>query len=183
MWYSCYSFLASAPDGVSSQPRTPAALCPREDAERTSGTHWVGGWVGLRAGLDTEARGEILYLCRESNAVRPGYSQALYWLSYPWFYFVYLLTATGDIAVSSRTTGATPVLVVYLCTGRKKTDLVTRRQRVNVIQGSPFKAENCCRWWGLKLISHKVAVFCQLQKKKCSNLICAPCMLQHMYLL
>jgi hypothetical protein len=24
------------------------------------GTHWTGGWVGPRAGLDTEARGEIL---------------------------------------------------------------------------------------------------------------------------
>jgi hypothetical protein len=21
-------------------------------------THWIGGWVGLRAGLDTEARGK-----------------------------------------------------------------------------------------------------------------------------
>jgi hypothetical protein len=26
--------------------------------ERTPGTHWTGGWVGLRAGLDTEARGK-----------------------------------------------------------------------------------------------------------------------------
>jgi hypothetical protein len=28
--------------------------------ERTPGTHWIGGWVGPRAGLDTEARGHIL---------------------------------------------------------------------------------------------------------------------------
>jgi hypothetical protein len=28
--------------------------------ERTPGTHWTGGWVGPRAGLDTEARGKIL---------------------------------------------------------------------------------------------------------------------------
>jgi hypothetical protein len=32
-----------------------AALCP---GERTPGTHCTGGWVGLRAGLDTEARGK-----------------------------------------------------------------------------------------------------------------------------
>jgi hypothetical protein len=35
--------------------------------DRTSGTHWTGGWVGPRAGLDTEARGKILCPCRESN--------------------------------------------------------------------------------------------------------------------
>jgi len=28
--------------------------------ERTPGTHCAGGWVGPRAGLDTEARGKIL---------------------------------------------------------------------------------------------------------------------------
>jgi hypothetical protein len=38
--------------GVSGQHHTPAAPCP---GERTPGTHWTGGWVGLRAGLDTEA--------------------------------------------------------------------------------------------------------------------------------
>jgi hypothetical protein len=27
--------------------------------ERNPGTHWTGGWVDPRAGLDTEARGEI----------------------------------------------------------------------------------------------------------------------------
>jgi hypothetical protein len=28
--------------------------------ERTPGTHWTGGWVGSRAGLDTEATGKIV---------------------------------------------------------------------------------------------------------------------------
>jgi hypothetical protein len=32
---------------------TTAALSAREG---TPGTHWIGGWVGLRAGLDIEAR-------------------------------------------------------------------------------------------------------------------------------
>jgi hypothetical protein len=28
--------------------------------ERTPGTHWTGGWVGLRAGMDKEVRGKII---------------------------------------------------------------------------------------------------------------------------
>jgi hypothetical protein len=38
--------------------------------ERTPGTDCTGGWVGLRAGLDTEVRGNILCLCRGSNLDR-----------------------------------------------------------------------------------------------------------------
>jgi hypothetical protein len=38
--------------------------------EMTPGTHCTGGLVGPRAGLDTEARGKILCLCRGSNLVR-----------------------------------------------------------------------------------------------------------------
>jgi hypothetical protein len=54
--------------GVSGQRHVPTALCP---GERTPGTHYTGGWVGPRAGLDTEVRGKILCLCRGSNPVRP----------------------------------------------------------------------------------------------------------------
>jgi hypothetical protein len=38
--------------------------------ERTPGTHCTGGWVGHRAGLDTEARGKIFRVCRGSNLDR-----------------------------------------------------------------------------------------------------------------
>jgi hypothetical protein len=38
---------------------------------RCSGTHCTGGWVGPRAGRDTEDRGKILCPCRESNLDRP----------------------------------------------------------------------------------------------------------------
>jgi hypothetical protein len=55
--------------GVSGQRHAPAALLP--PGERTPGTHWTGGWVGPRAGLDTEATGKILCPCRESNPDRP----------------------------------------------------------------------------------------------------------------
>jgi hypothetical protein len=54
--------------------------------ERTPGTHCTGGWVSLRAGLDTEVRGKILCFCRGLNPRSPGRpvrSQTLYWLSYP----------------------------------------------------------------------------------------------------
>jgi hypothetical protein len=51
--------------------------------ERTPSTHWAGGWVGPRAGLDAGARRKILCLCRGSNPGRPVHSQTLYWLSYP----------------------------------------------------------------------------------------------------
>jgi hypothetical protein len=37
----------------------------------TPGTHWIGGWVGLRAGLDAGARRKILCLCRGSNLEHP----------------------------------------------------------------------------------------------------------------
>jgi hypothetical protein len=39
--------------------------------ERTHGTHWIGGWVGLRAGLDAGARRKILCPCRGSNLDHP----------------------------------------------------------------------------------------------------------------
>jgi hypothetical protein len=35
--------------------------------ERTPGTHWIGGWVDPRAGLDAEARRKIICLCWGSN--------------------------------------------------------------------------------------------------------------------
>jgi hypothetical protein len=50
--YSSHYFLTSALEGVSGQRHVPATLYPRE---WTHDTHWIGGWVGLRAGLDTEA--------------------------------------------------------------------------------------------------------------------------------
>jgi hypothetical protein len=72
---SSNSFLTTALDGVSVKRHTLAALYPRET---TPGTHCIGGWVGLRAGLDTEARGIILCLCRGSNPGRLVCSQTLY---------------------------------------------------------------------------------------------------------
>jgi hypothetical protein len=67
--YSSYSFLTSALDGGEwSASRPGRAFTP---GERTPGTHCTGGWVGPRAGLDTEARGKILCPGRESNPDHP----------------------------------------------------------------------------------------------------------------
>jgi hypothetical protein len=66
--YSSYSFLTSALDGVSCQRHASAALYSRE---RIPGTHCTGCWVVFIAGLDTEARGRNLFLCRVSNPDRP----------------------------------------------------------------------------------------------------------------
>jgi hypothetical protein len=59
--YSSYSFSTSALDGGEwSASRPSRAFTP---GERTPGTYCTGGWVGPRAGLDTEARGKILCPC------------------------------------------------------------------------------------------------------------------------
>jgi hypothetical protein len=54
--------------------------------ERTTGTHCPGGWVGPRAGLNTEDKGKILSPLsgiEHRSPGRPARSQTLYWLSYP----------------------------------------------------------------------------------------------------
>jgi hypothetical protein len=81
--YSFYSFMTSALDGGewSAPWFTPW--------ERTPGTHCTGGWVGPRAGLDTEAKGKILLplpRIEPRSSGHPVRSQTLYWLSYPGFY-------------------------------------------------------------------------------------------------
>jgi hypothetical protein len=56
--YSAYSFFTSALDGGEwSASRPGRALLPGKNP----GTHWIGGWVGLRAGLDTEVEVKILF--------------------------------------------------------------------------------------------------------------------------
>jgi hypothetical protein len=74
--YSSYSLLTSALEGDEwSASRTGRVLPPGKEP---LGTHFIGGWVGPRAGLDAEVRRKILCLRRESNPVRPVRSQTLY---------------------------------------------------------------------------------------------------------
>jgi hypothetical protein len=61
--YSSYLFLTSALDG--------AEWSASHTGEWTRCTHWIWGWVGLRAGMDTEAKEKLLCLCWISNLGRP----------------------------------------------------------------------------------------------------------------
>jgi hypothetical protein len=67
--HSSYTFTTSAIDGG----RWVVNITPRP--RFTFGTHCTGGWVGPRAGLDTEDRGKILCPCRGSNPARNVGSQ------------------------------------------------------------------------------------------------------------
>jgi hypothetical protein len=63
--YGSYSFMTLALDGVGGERHARAACFFWENDPNT---HCVGGWVGLRSGLDTGARGRIL--CLWSNPGR-----------------------------------------------------------------------------------------------------------------
>jgi hypothetical protein len=84
--YSPYSFFTLALEGSGQHH----ALTALYSWERTPGTHCIGHWVGLRVGLDTEAREKILFLCQGSNPGRPVSSHTAYSLSYPSFLNLYM---------------------------------------------------------------------------------------------
>jgi hypothetical protein len=65
---------------VSGQLHAPAALPPG----KTPGTHWIGGWVGHRVGLDDVEMRKFLILpgLELRSLARPGSSQSLYRLRY-----------------------------------------------------------------------------------------------------
>jgi hypothetical protein len=56
--YSSYSFTTSSLDGGEWSASCPGHALP--PGKGPPGIHWTGGWVGPRAGLDTEARGKML---------------------------------------------------------------------------------------------------------------------------
>jgi hypothetical protein len=59
MSYSSYSFLTLELDWGEWSASLPSRGLP---PGRTPGTRWIGGWVGLRAGLDTKTRGTF-FVC------------------------------------------------------------------------------------------------------------------------
>jgi hypothetical protein len=67
---------------VNGQIDPSAALPP---GERTPGAHWIGSWVGPRAGLDDVEKIKLLTLPElELRPLSgPARSQSLYRLSYP----------------------------------------------------------------------------------------------------
>jgi hypothetical protein len=71
-------FLTSALDGREQSASRPGRFTPTEDA---SGTHWMGGWVGLRGGQNTVEKRKIYFTCQETNhdsSVIQSVAQSLY---------------------------------------------------------------------------------------------------------
>jgi hypothetical protein len=79
---------------VSGQLHATATLPP---AETAAGTHWIGGWVGLRASLGSMEQRKILPL-RESNPSHPARSPPLHRLSYPSLYIYLCVHAHAHFA-------------------------------------------------------------------------------------
>jgi hypothetical protein len=91
--YSSYSFSISALDGGEWSASRPGRALP--PAKGPPGIHFTGGWVGLRAGLDTEARGKILLPLpgiEPRSSGRPSRNQTLYWLSYPAHHLIIIVS-------------------------------------------------------------------------------------------
>jgi len=62
-------------DGGGWSASRPSSFTPRW---RSPGIHWIGGWLGPRAGLDVVLQRKIPSPRRESNPDRPAQSQSLY---------------------------------------------------------------------------------------------------------
>jgi hypothetical protein len=75
-------FLTSALVGGESSASRPCRFTPEE---RAPGTHWIGGWVGLRAGLHDVEKRKFLTLpgLQPRPLNRPACSPSLYRLRYP----------------------------------------------------------------------------------------------------
>jgi hypothetical protein len=59
-----HAFISSALDGGEWSASRPGRFTPREKAPDT---HWIGGWVGPRGGLDAVMKRKILSPCRDSS--------------------------------------------------------------------------------------------------------------------
>jgi hypothetical protein len=68
-------FLTTASDGGEWSATLTSCFTPREIAP---GTHWIGGWVGPRAGLDAVEKRRISCPCRESNPGSQARNPSLY---------------------------------------------------------------------------------------------------------
>jgi hypothetical protein len=62
--FHLHAFLTSALDWVEWSAALSGRFTPRE---RPPGTHWLGGWVGIRARLDAVEKGKIPSPWQDSN--------------------------------------------------------------------------------------------------------------------
>jgi hypothetical protein len=72
-------FLTSALDGGEWSASRRGRFASGETAH---GIHWIGGWKGRRADLDTVEQRRISLPCHKLNPGRSARRQSLYWLSY-----------------------------------------------------------------------------------------------------
>jgi hypothetical protein len=92
--------LTSALDGGEWSASYPGRYTPEE---RASGTHWIGGWVGPRAGVDdVEKRKFLTLLGLEFRPLgHPTRSQSLYRRRYPTSFCVIQNSGPKNEALSS----------------------------------------------------------------------------------
>jgi len=72
--------LTSALDGGEWSVTCPGSFTPRE---RAPGTHWIGGWVVPRAGLDAMVKRKIPSSCRDLNPHSSSPQPSAILVSYP----------------------------------------------------------------------------------------------------
>jgi hypothetical protein len=73
-WLEHHAMMAL--DGGEWSASRSSRFSPKEIAP---GTHWIGGWVGLRASLDAVVKRNIPSSCRDSNPVAQNYITELSW--------------------------------------------------------------------------------------------------------
>jgi hypothetical protein len=134
-------------------------LRPRlSPGERTPGTHWTGGWVGPRAGLDSDVRGKFLLPLPGNEPVSPGTpvrSQTLHWLSYPAptcnyyfivFIYLFLVNLCTEHAMKRKLKTTVTNSLTYTCNEIKCWTNVWRSQHETVLvtdKGAETKCSFC----------------------------------------
>jgi len=76
-----HTFLTLLLHGGEWSASQPACFTPRE---RVQVTHWIGGWVSPRAGLDVVTKRKIPSSCQESNPGCPTHSPVTILTELPW---------------------------------------------------------------------------------------------------
>jgi hypothetical protein len=97
-----HPFFTSALDGGKWSASRPGSFSPRE---KVPGTHWVGDWMGPKAGLDTVVRRKIPSTCQDSNL--QSSSPALYHLDSPAVIIII-------------------IIIIIICSGGTRSDFVRR---------------------------------------------------------
>jgi hypothetical protein len=110
-------FLTSALVGGEWSAPRPGCFTPRE---RALGTHWIGGWVDPRAGMDDVEKRKFLTLpgLELRPLRRPARSQSLYRLRYPGshMYIQYVRDLCTCECIYEYTCLFHPAIKVIVCT-------------------------------------------------------------------